>query len=163
MTIDPATAGYSTPALTQPASAPANALRKDNFLQLLVTSLRYQDPSEPLSTSELMAQTTQLATMEQLTELTRLSQDAFVLQMRTSAAALVGTEVTYLDTDGLPVSGVVSAVDFATTPPGAVVDGVVVPMTDLTTVRSPAAPSAEQHPTDDDAASAVDPHQTTTD
>src|SRR5690625_104875 len=149
MTIDPA--GHGASPLNPPPSAPPPAgLGKDDFLQLLVTSLRYQDPSEPLSTSELMAQTTQLATMEQLTELTQLSQEAFSLQMRTSAAALVGKEVTYLDDTGLPVSGVVSAVDFATTPPGAVVDGVVVPMNLLGSVGSavPAAPPADPGPAD---------------
>ncbi|HLT83857.1 MAG TPA: flagellar hook capping FlgD N-terminal domain-containing protein [Phototrophicaceae bacterium] len=143
MTINPAEAGYGATALNQPQAAPAaNALGKDDFLQLLVTSLRYQDPSEPMSTSELMAQTTQLSTMEQLTELTSLSQDAFNLQMRTSAAQLVGSEVSYLNGDGIPTTGVVTAVDFTTAPPGAVVGDVIVPMNLLTTLRpAPAVPA----------------------
>ncbi|QDB78172.1 flagellar hook capping protein [Georgenia sp. 311] len=142
MTISTVAGGYGTSPLSQAQPAPApNSLGKDDFLKLLVTSLRYQDPSEPMSTSELMAQTTQLSTMEQLTELTSLSQDAFHLQMRTSAVQLVGREVSYVDADGEAVTGVVSAVDFTTAPPGAVVGDVVVPMNLLATL-GPATPAA---------------------
>lgn len=143
MTIDPAAAGYGVSPYNPPASAPAaTGLGKDDFLNLLVTSLRYQDPSEPLSTSELMAQTTQLSTMEQLTELTRLSQDAFHLQMRTSATSLVGKEVTYVNGEGVRATGVVDSVDFATTPPGAVIGSVVVPMNQIATVGQADRPTA---------------------
>ena len=143
MTIDPT--GYGAPALNPPPSAPAPAgLGKDDFMELLVTSLRYQDPSEPMSTSELMAQTTQLATMDQLMELTQLSQDAFHLQMRTSATDLVGKEVSYANDDGELVTGLVTAVDLSSTPPGAVVDGVIVPMNILGTVRMPGTEVPEQ-------------------
>ncbi|MBD8062704.1 flagellar hook assembly protein FlgD [Oceanitalea stevensii] len=151
MPIDPVSAGYTPTPTSQAASAPpASGLKKDDFLQLLVTSLRYQDPSEPLSTSELMAQTTQLSTMEQLTELTTLTQEAFHLQMRSSATELVGKEVSYLDGDGVRHSGVVSAVDFSVTPPGAVVGDAVVPMNLLATVGAlpSATPPAGGTPTD---------------
>jgi len=149
MTISTVAGAYgTTPAgPAQPAPGP-NALGKDDFLKLLVTSLRYQDPSEPMSTSELMAQTTQLSTMEQLTALTSLSQDAFHLQMRTSAAQLVGREVSYVDNEGESVTGVVSAVDFTTAPPGAVVGDVVVPMNLLTTLGAASATPAAPAPTD---------------
>lgn len=159
MTIDPT--GYGASALTSPPSAPAPAgLGKDDFMQLLVTSLRYQDPSEPLSTSELMAQTTQLATMDQLMELTQLSQDAFHLQMRTSATDLVGKEVSYVDDGGELRTGLVTAVDLSSTPPGAVVDGVIVPMNLLGTVRMPGAevPDVPEQP---DPADPADPTDST--
>ncbi|WP_152192544.1 flagellar hook capping FlgD N-terminal domain-containing protein [Georgenia satyanarayanai] len=151
MPIDPVSAGYTPTPTSAAAAAPAaSGLKKDDFLQLLVTSLRYQDPSEPLSTSELMAQTTQLSTMEQLTELTTLTQEAFHLQMRSSATELVGKDVSYLDADGVRHSGVVSAVDFSVTPPGAVIGDAVVPMNLLATVGAlpSATPPAGGAPTD---------------
>ncbi|MCM3661958.1 flagellar hook capping protein [Georgenia satyanarayanai] len=150
MPIDPVSAGHTPPVSPPPSAPPPSGLKKDDFLQLLVTSLRYQDPSEPLSTSELMAQTTQLSTMEQLTELTTLTQEAFHLQMRSSATELVGKEVSYLDGDGVRHSGVVSAVDFSVTPPGAVVGDAVVPMNLLATVGAlpPVTPPAGGTPTD---------------
>ena len=92
MTVNPAALGGIPPEYYQPASAtaPANELDKDAFLELLVTSLRYQDPSEPMSTSDLMTQTTQLSTMEQLTALTELTQESFIHQVQNSAITLVG-------------------------------------------------------------------------
>ncbi len=91
-------------------------LDKNAFLNLLVTSLKYQDPSEPMSTNDLMAQTTQLATMEQLTTMTQLSQESFILQVQTSAMGLVGRTVEYHDGEAMR-TGVVTAVDFSASPP----------------------------------------------
>ena len=100
-------------------------LDKNAFLNLLVTSLRYQDPSEPMSTNDLMAQTTQLATMEQLTAMTQLSQESFVLQVQTSAMNLVGRTVEYHDGEEMR-TGVVTAVDFSASPPLIEVGGKIV-------------------------------------
>ena len=110
---------------TPSTGAATNELDKDAFLKLLVASLKYQDPSEPLSTSDLMSQTTQLATMEQLTTMTELSQESFVLQVQTSAMNMVGRTVEYSDGETMH-TGVVSAVDFSATPPLVEVDGTTV-------------------------------------
>jgi len=75
----------------------ANTMDKKAFLQLLVTQLRNQDPSSPMDSNALMAQTTQMASMEALTELSTTSRESFALQMRVAAAALVGKNVSYSD------------------------------------------------------------------
>lgn len=41
-------------------------LGKDEFLQLLVTQLRYQDPMEPMKDNEFIAQLAQFSTLEQM-------------------------------------------------------------------------------------------------
>ena len=51
-------------------------------LALLVAQLRNQDPTAPMDTTEMMAQSTQMASMEQLTSLTDTSRESFALQMR---------------------------------------------------------------------------------
>lgn len=104
------------------AAAPASELDKNAFLQLLVTALQYQDPSEPMSTADLMSQTTQLSTMEQLTTLTELSQESFIQQVQSSAITLVGRTVEYHDGSTMR-TGVVHAVDFSTIPPLLEIDG----------------------------------------
>ena len=52
------------------------------FMNLLVTQLQNQDPSSPMDTNQMIAQTTQLAMMEKLTDMTTTSQENFSLQMR---------------------------------------------------------------------------------
>jgi flagellar basal-body rod modification protein FlgD len=87
------------------------------FMQLLVTQLQNQDPSSPMDTNEMMSQTTQLASMEQLTELTKASSESFGLQMRIAAANLIGQNVTYTGADGTAKTGVVSSVSYANSTP----------------------------------------------
>jgi len=101
------------------AAAPADGstLDKQAFLELLVTQLRYQDPTSPMDTSQLMAQTTQLTTMERLVELSDTQRESFALQMRSSAAALVGQEVRWEDEDGTSHTGVVTGVSYASAVP----------------------------------------------
>ena len=91
-------------------------LGKDDFLQLLVTSLKYQDPSSPMDTNQLMQQTTVLAQMEQMTEMTKYSRESFNVQQRTQAAGLVGANITWRDVDeqgnAIERTGVATSVSF---------------------------------------------------
>ncbi|WP_456453202.1 FlgD immunoglobulin-like domain containing protein [Hydrogenimonas sp.] len=43
---------------------PKGILGKDDFLQLLITELKYQDPTDPMDTEKILNQTSQLATLE---------------------------------------------------------------------------------------------------
>jgi len=43
---------------------PDSVLGKDDFLQLLITQLQYQDPTQPTDTEEILNQTSQLASLE---------------------------------------------------------------------------------------------------
>ena len=101
---------------TQDASgtkAATKELDKQAFLDLLVAQLRNQDPSAPMDSSQLMTQTTQLSTMESLVALADTQRESFALQMRMSAAQLVGQQITWTDAEGAEKSGVVSAVSYA--------------------------------------------------
>ena len=88
------------------AREPKQVMDSEVFMSLLVSQLRNQDPSSPMDTNQMISQTTQLAMMEKMTELTATSTENFSLQMRIAAAAIVGKEVSYLDPKtGLPVTG----------------------------------------------------------
>lgn len=150
ITWGPAAAASATAASTARASTAApGTLDKEAFLKLLVAQLRNQDPSKPMDSSELMAQTTQLSTMEQLTALTKTSQESFALQMRMAAASLVGRQVTYAGESGATVTGAVTSVSYAGSVPTVTVGGKVVALDavssvtalDLTT-PAPAAPAS---------------------
>lgn len=64
-----------------------------DFMQLLVTQLRYQDPLNPMDDREFMAQMAQFSTLEQMAEQTRWSKMTYAL-------GLVGEAVTYTDDQG---------------------------------------------------------------
>ena len=62
------TASTSTPSpeLTKPKE---QSLGKDAFLQLLVTQMTHQDPTQPKADGEFIAQLAQFSSLEQLTEI----------------------------------------------------------------------------------------------
>ena len=103
---------------------------KDTFLKLLVAQMRYQDPSNPADSTQLMSQTASFSQVEKLEEIAKQSAAALVLQEHSTAAAMVGRSVTYTDTDGDAVTGKVGSVRLATIGSEAIatVDGVEVPV-----------------------------------
>lgn len=68
MTIDPTTPlpFDSTPAT---AAAPEEALGRSAFLNLLVTQLQHQDPTQPQADGEFLAQLAQFSQLEQLQQM----------------------------------------------------------------------------------------------
>ncbi|MFD1721205.1 flagellar hook capping FlgD N-terminal domain-containing protein [Amnibacterium endophyticum] len=99
-------------ASTRPTSQQYNS---ELFLKLLTTQLANQDPSSPMDSTQMIAQTSQLASMEQLTKLTQTTSDTYSLQQRTSAANVIGEQVTWTGADGATQSGKVTSVTFDST------------------------------------------------
>ncbi|MBO3664598.1 flagellar hook capping FlgD N-terminal domain-containing protein [Microbacterium stercoris] len=128
MPTDPVAAtGLYTGSVGKPTER-KQTLDSEVFLQLLVTQLKNQDPSSPMDTNEMIAQSTQLATMEQLTALTATANETFALTMRQTAADLVGRQATYLDADDKTHTGLVTSVSFATATPQVMFGDVAVPL-----------------------------------
>ncbi|MBO8464080.1 MAG: hypothetical protein IAC13_09135 [Firmicutes bacterium] len=63
-----------------------STLTMDDYFQLLAAQLRYQDSSNPMSNSEMMAQLTQMATIEAMNTLSQVSTTTY-------AVGMVGKEV----------------------------------------------------------------------
>jgi len=139
MTVDPVNAGGSSMYAAAATRTPKQKFDSDMFMSLLVTQLKNQDPSSPLDTNEMIGQTTQLASMEQLTAMTDVSKDSYALQQRTAAASIIGAKVSYADADGLPVTGIATAVSFTGDDALVTVDGKTVPLVSLTTIAQPTA------------------------
>jgi flagellar basal-body rod modification protein FlgD len=74
--------------------------QKDMFLKLLVAQMKYQDPANPASSSEFMAQTATFTQVEKLEEIAAQNASMLALQRSSSAGALVGRTVSYTDEAG---------------------------------------------------------------
>lgn len=101
---------------TQDTQAKRNVipeLDRDAFLQLLVLQLQNQDPLEPISNEDMLAQLAQFAALEQMNKLNE-SFDAMsgnIDQLNfISASQLLGKQVEGIDLNGIPRQGVVERV-----------------------------------------------------
>ena len=94
MTITPTTSAAQAPTgadQTATATPKDNSLGKEAFLQLLVTQLQHQDPTQPQDNSQLITQLATFSSLEQLTSinssLTAIGQLLLDQQQKTPSSA----------------------------------------------------------------------------
>jgi flagellar basal-body rod modification protein FlgD len=139
-TVNPTVATAPTPGMYTTAAAtrtPKQTMDSEVFMSLLVTQLRNQDPSSPMDTNQMIAQTTQLAMMEKLTNMDSTNQENFALQMRMAAANLVGHTVSYIDKDGASKTGIASSVSYEGSVPVVTVGDQKIALDSISGVVSP--------------------------
>jgi flagellar basal-body rod modification protein FlgD len=123
----------------QPASSTVDRpdqMGKDVFMKLLVAQMRYQDPGNPVDSSQMMSQTATFSQVEKLEQLVNQNASMLVLQESATAGALVGRTATYTDPTGASKSGLVTSVKLASksSEAVAVIGGVSVPVGRLTEI-----------------------------
>ncbi|MCA9000897.1 MAG: flagellar biosynthesis protein FlgD [Planctomycetes bacterium] len=118
-----------------------NNLDKDAFMQLLVAQMKNQDPTEPTSNEQFIAQLAQFSSLEEmqgvnenLVAMAALNQGNALMSQLTDASALIGNNVTYTDQYGQPVSGSVEAVRLESGQAVLQIDGETVPLSAVTEV-----------------------------
>jgi flagellar basal-body rod modification protein FlgD len=128
------TAGVATTSAT--STVDRSQMGSDTFLKLLVAEMKYQDPSNPMSSSDMMAQTATMTQTQSLQLLADQSKQQLALQRSLTAGALVGHQVSYTSDDGTTRSGAVSAVRISSVDntSEAVIDGVSVDVGRITEV-----------------------------
>lgn len=95
--------GYTQTNQTNTTSKSNDVLGKDDFLKMLVTQLRYQDPLQPMEDKEFIAQMAQFSSLEQM-------QNMNTAMITTQATNLIGKEIHWMNDQGMEESGVVTAV-----------------------------------------------------
>jgi flagellar basal-body rod modification protein FlgD len=111
MTTIPSTS-TTTPATTSTTSAvnPKSLLSKDDFMKLFVTQLQHQDPMSPMDNNQMVAQMSQLSTVEQLTNLATTNGQMAQALASSNAVGLIGRTVTWTGSDHAEHTGVVEKV-----------------------------------------------------
>lgn len=83
-----------------PTTSPASsALSKMDFLTLLTTQLRYQDPTSPTDQEAMLGQISQMSMVESMQEMKASFSQMLKLQEISQGVNLVGKNVEFFDAD----------------------------------------------------------------
>jgi flagellar basal-body rod modification protein FlgD len=114
-------------------------LGKDEFLKILITQLKNQDPMQPLQDKEFIAQMAQFTSVEQLTNMS--NELKFMRQSLGFASNLIDQNVTWSLTNNngeeVTKSGVVEAIKIRSGEQYAVINGEEVALTAITKITNP--------------------------
>ncbi len=124
----------------QPSNAvdnPGATLDRNAFLKLLVAQLKYQDPTKPADSSQLVAQSAQLTMVDRLNDIAELLDSAAASNRLSLAGTIVGKEVTFVDEDGYTQSARVDAVRVENGEVNLTAGNFSVPLSAVTVVRQP--------------------------
>ncbi len=112
----------------------STSLTSDQFMKLLLTQIKNQDPLSPISDADFAAQLAQFSSLEGINQLNANFSDMLFLQQLTQGANLVGRNVTYQPATGSTTkSGVVQSVNVQNGKLQLLVNGTPIP---LSSVRS---------------------------
>ena len=90
-------------------------LDRNDFLQILITQLTHQDPTEPLEDREFIAQMAQFSSLEQMMNMSQEMLNVSGMLARSQAYSLLGKMVTVQKGEGA-VTGVVEQVSGGASP-----------------------------------------------
>ena len=98
-------------------NTPQNAVvGQEEFLKILLTQLRFQDPLKPMDNQQFMAQIAQFTTLQQSQQLNQKIDQLLSIQAATQSIGLMGKTVDINGATG-PLSGVVTALSFSSGAP----------------------------------------------
>ena len=116
-----------------------SALGKDDFLRLLITQLKYQDPISPVDDKEFIAQMAQFSSLEQMQNLNTNLSEMMLAQQKLSALGqamqMIGKEVELFTKEGESLFGKVTGVHFRSGWPEIIVDGKLYDFTEVVAIR----------------------------
>ncbi|MGE5417120.1 MAG: flagellar hook assembly protein FlgD [Acidobacteriota bacterium] len=120
-------------------------LGKDDFLKLLISQLKNQDPLEPVKDQDFIAQMASFSSLEQMNNLNTAFTDLnsfFKENMQSSmllqqAGSMLGSVVEYTIADGTTKTGLVSSVRMDKGTPVLMVNGEKVDMSTITSISMP--------------------------
>jgi flagellar basal-body rod modification protein FlgD len=113
------------------------SLTTQDFTNMLVAELQNQDPTQPITNSELMQEVGQIQTIQSTQQLTTTLQSVLLGQNVATAGNLIGRSVQGQDANGNPVAGTVSSVSIANGAATLNVGTSSMPLSNVTQITSP--------------------------
>ena len=92
------------------SSTTKKKLEATDFIQMMLTQLQNQDPTEPTKSSDLLAQMSQIGSLQSSTDMQASLKTMTMQNSISNAAALIGKNVTGKDVDGSDMDGIVTSV-----------------------------------------------------
>ncbi|ASQ29088.1 flagellar hook assembly protein FlgD [Borrelia miyamotoi] len=91
-------------------------LGRDDFLKLLITQLKYQDPTDPMKDKEFVAQMAQFSALEQMTNMSKSFESLSFALGKNKDLGLLGKIVEFENVDGEIVKGKVTNIKMGVVP-----------------------------------------------
>lgn len=130
---------YSQDNVQRAGTGDKSKLGKDEFLKILITQLKNQDPMQPLQDKEFIAQMAQFTSVEQLTNMA--NELKFMRQSLGFASSLIGKSVTWsLKSDNgqeVSNSGLVEAIKVRNGEQLAIINGQEVSLDRISKITNP--------------------------
>ncbi len=132
-----------TSSTSNKSTSSTSVLGKDDFLKLLITELKYQDPTNPMDNKEFVSQMATFSSLEQMnnlntgfTNLSTIITDSLMPGlMLQQSSNLIGKEVSYLSEDengnSTLATGVVSGVVMEDGTAYCIIDDLQVPLSSI--------------------------------
>lgn len=84
-------------------------LDRTAFLKLLVAQLKYQDPTAPADTSQMLSQSAQLTMVDRLNEIASQMTTSASSQQLALGSSMIGKQITFLDAESVSHTATVSS------------------------------------------------------
>jgi flagellar basal-body rod modification protein FlgD len=110
---------------------------KNEFLQMLMTQLQNQDPTNPVDDTAMLGEEAQFSSLEQMQNMNQNLVSLMSMQNVSQAVSLVGKSITGVDANGAAASGQVASLVFNSgTPELKLADGSIVPLSNIQTISN---------------------------
>jgi flagellar basal-body rod modification protein FlgD len=104
----------STLNTTDPSQLPNSGINEQDFIQLFVSELQFQDPMQPLDNSQFLTQLAQFVGIEQQSEEVTGINNLATLDSSDQTLALLSHTVQVSNADGSTTTGQVSGIQYST-------------------------------------------------
>jgi flagellar basal-body rod modification protein FlgD len=99
---------------TDPSGLPNSGINEQDFIQLFVSELQFQDPTQPLDNSQFLTQLAQFVSIEQQSEEVGGINNLLTLDANDQSLGLLTHTVQVTNADGSTTSGKVTGIQYGT-------------------------------------------------
>ena len=123
------------------ATPAGGELGKEEFLQLLTTQLRYQDPLNPMDNAQMIAQLAQFSALEQMQNVSQQTEMGRRESGLLLSSVLTGQQVNIELANGTQVDGTVEGSRWSSTGISLSINGETYPMSDIASLALTSPPA----------------------